>query len=384
MTAQNPWCHPPGVGIVKRDNGKYRAEVYVRLPGQPKGRVVKGPNRDLRREAVEDQKGILARAAVERQQAEEQLVDAARSLEAGIDVTMTVDRWVTAWMPHQKWASKTRSEYDRAYKRVPDDFKQTRLGDITPKIYKAAIMQVHPEGLRRKAHQVFGKAFKEAVIDEYMAASPTKVISVPQPMAPEVLPPTKEQVLAIIANASTDAWKVFFHVAATTGLRRSEMCGLQWIDLDGEHLTVRRKVWQDTEKKAHGVSTFLKTERSRRTISVDPETMRLLKSLPRTSKFVFAGNYFGSAEVAEGTGYVLPDTATHAFTIAATKPNEGREAPTTLHDLRHYHASVLIAAGVDILAVSRRLGHANATMTLKTYGHLVKGRDDGAAGIAAL
>jgi len=51
----------------------------------------------------------------------------------------------------------------------------------------------------------------------------------------------------------------------------------------------------------------------------------------------------------------------------------------TLHSLRHTHASMLIAAGVDILTISRRLGHANPTTTLNTYGHLVHGTDDRAA-----
>jgi len=53
----------------------------------------------------------------------------------------------------------------------------------------------------------------------------------------------------------------------------------------------------------------------------------------------------------------------------------------TLHSLRHTHASMLIAAGVDILTISRRLGHANPTITLSVYGHLIHGTDDRAAQI---
>src|SRR5262249_49730306 len=48
----------------------------------------------------------------------------------------------------------------------------------------------------------------------------------------------------------------------------------------------------------------------------------------------------------------------------------------TLHSLRHTHASMLIAAGMDILTISRRLGHANPTITLGVYGHLIHGTDD--------
>jgi integrase len=52
---------------------------------------------------------------------------------------------------------------------------------------------------------------------------------------------------------------------------------------------------------------------------------------------------------------------------------------TTLHSLRHTHASMLISAGVDILTVSRRLGHGSPTITLDVYGHLIHGGDDRAA-----
>ena len=53
----------------------------------------------------------------------------------------------------------------------------------------------------------------------------------------------------------------------------------------------------------------------------------------------------------------------------------------TLHSLRHTHASMLIASGMDILTISRRLGHSSPTITLGIYGHLVHGTDDRAAQI---
>jgi len=53
--------------------------------------------------------------------------------------------------------------------------------------------------------------------------------------------------------------------------------------------------------------------------------------------------------------------------------------PVGFHSLRHSHASALIRAGVDILTISRRLGHANASITLNVYGHLIEGADAAAA-----
>jgi integrase len=53
--------------------------------------------------------------------------------------------------------------------------------------------------------------------------------------------------------------------------------------------------------------------------------------------------------------------------------------PVPFHALRHTHASLLIRAGVDILTISRRLGHSKASVTLDTYGHLIGGADEAAA-----
>lgn len=60
---------------------------------------------------------------------------------------------------------------------------------------------------------------------------------------------------------------------------------------------------------------------------------------------------------------------------------KGADMKVTLHALRHTHASSLIAAGVDVLTISRRLGHASPTITLGAYGHLYSNTDDRAAQI---
>lgn len=348
------------MAVVTHPNGKYRAEVYVA------GERRKGPLRKLKREAKADEEQLLndlrAKQEIAARRPEDLVVD------------MTVGAWVDQWMPSQKWARGTRSNYEHAWSLVPASFKATLLVDVTPRLYDLAIHKIELEGNRRKAHQLIGKSFKRAVLHGYMQSSPTTVVSVPMPKAPEVIPPSKAEVKLLIGKASTETWRVFFHVAATTGMRRGELCGLRWDDLDEDHIRVRRTVWQDNKTRTHGIAEPKgRTERSRRTLAVDAETMKLLRLLPRESKYVFAGDH--------GDGYRLPGGATKAFAEAA----KAAELPnTTLHDLRHYHASVLIAAGIDIVAVSRRLGHASVTTTLNTYGHLVKGRDDGSAAAAAL
>jgi len=73
-----------------------------------------------------------------------------------------------------------------------------------------------------------------------------------------------------------------------------------------------------------------------------------------------------------------PNAVTKEWTVAMTK---AKLPQVTLHSLRHTHASMLIASGMDILTISRRLGHASPTITLAIYGHLIKGTDERAAAI---
>jgi len=76
--------------------------------------------------------------------------------------------------------------------------------------------------------------------------------------------------------------------------------------------------------------------------------------------------------------FLSPNAITKAWPVAVAAI--GMPA-VTLHSLRHTHASMLIASGVDILTISRRLGHSTPTITLGVYGHLVHGTDDRAASI---
>src|SRR5262245_52920618 len=73
-----------------------------------------------------------------------------------------------------------------------------------------------------------------------------------------------------------------------------------------------------------------------------------------------------------------PNAVTKEWTLAMSK---AKLPQVTLHSLRHTHASMLIASGMDILTISRRLGHASPTVTLAVYGHLIKGTDERAAAI---
>ena len=106
-----------------------------------------------------------------------------------------------------------------------------------------------------------------------------------------------------------------------------------------------------------------------RTHRREQQELRLALGLGRTPAdgFVFAG--------IEGAA-LKPATLTQAWKRSMARMGFPE---LTLHCLRHYHVSALISAGIDILSVSRRIGHSSAALTLRVYGHLLKQKDDQAA-----
>jgi integrase len=169
-----------------------------------------------------------------------------------------------------------------------------------------------------------------------------------------------------------------------TGMRRSEMLALRWqdIDLDAGRLTIERSLEQTA---AGGVKPKSpKTRAGRRTISLPPRLVAELRTHWRDQQEQRLGMGLGKAPeaapvfaTADGQ-HLSPKGVTRAWPRAMA---EIGMSGMTLHSLRHIHASVLIASGMDVLTVSRRLGHASAVVTLKVYGHLIHGTDDRAAAI---
>ena len=169
-------------------------------------------------------------------------------------------------------------------------------------------------------------------------------------------------------------------VALATGMRRGELLALRWknIDLDGGKLRIEQSLEQT---KAGLRFKPPKSKHGRRTITIPPAVVADLRA-----------HWKATQEQRLTLGIGRSTSTDLVFTMwdgAPRKPNAltndwlrasmvtGRRI--NLHALRHTHASSLIAAGVDILTISRRLGHANPKITLDVYGHLYGNTDDKAA-----
>ncbi len=178
----------------------------------------------------------------------------------------------------------------------------------------------------------------------------------------------------------THALYTAFYIKANTGMRRGEVLGLTWKNIDFE--TARLSVTQavtapDYRKKVSDV----KTAHSRRTIDLDPRTLAVLRAWRKRQLEQHLQSGIRSDDscfvFAQHDGEPLhPDFFSQTFERLLSKMDLPR---IRLHDLRHTHATLLIQAGVPIKVVSERLGHASPAFTMTVYQHVLPGMQADAA-----
>lgn len=163
---------------------------------------------------------------------------------------------------------------------------------------------------------------------------------------------------AKVAAVADPLYREFFTYLFWTGCRRGEALALCKEDINGNVIHIHRAI-------KHFKNGFLplKTDSSERYIAIDSKTIAMLKPLiDHADPFVFGGDRS------------LPITQVDRYFKKAIKAAGVK--PIRIHDLRHSHATWLINQGVNIIAVSKRLGHASINQTLKTYAHLLKKTND--------
>jgi integrase len=236
-------------------------------------------------------------------------------------------------------------------------------------------------------HRVVHKMLAEAKVWGIIRNNPAELAKPPKTPDRETMMLQPVQAALFLERLRGKPLYMLASLALATGMRRNEMLCLSWqhIDLEAGQLKVEQALEQTT---AYGIRTKgPKTKHGRRTISLPSHLVTELRQHWREQQ---------EQRLAMGLGKA-PDIAPVSATIAGGYMNQGTVTcrwgdqmaaigmpEVTLHSLRHTHASMLISAGVDILTVSRRLGHASPRMTLEIYGHLIHGGDDRAAQIVGV
>ena len=216
------------------------------------------------------------------------------------------------------------------------------------------------------AHRVLSEAYRHAIEWGLAWHNPCAAVRPPRQVRKEISIPDPGTVLRLLNSSKATPYHAAFHFLAYTGVRRGEACGLMWsdLDLDAATASIRRAA---VRVKGQGVVMMPpKTERGERLIALDADTVDVLRAhrgaqviqqselgeLYESRRFVFA-NPFG----APLDPYVLTDTWRHLVSRAGA-------SGVRLHDLRHFHASMLLRANTHPKVVMERLGHSTISVTL--------------------
>ncbi len=235
----------------------------------------------------------------------------------------------------------------------------------------------------RQVHFCLSGALRRAVRWHWISVNPLDQAEPPRSVVHDPHPPTSEQAAAILNAAFTDlAWGVLLWLAMTTGARRGELCALRWdlLDLDNAVLVIRSSIAED------GATTWekdTKTHQQRR-IALDAATVTLLRAYRQRCE----------ADASAVEAAIAPDGRLFSPSVDHTtwwKPGSVSQRyrrmcarlgwDMNLHQLRHYSATELISAGVDVRTVAGRLGHGGGgSTTLRVYSAWVSEADQKAAG----
>ncbi|MBB5909117.1 tyrosine-type recombinase/integrase [Actinoalloteichus hymeniacidonis] len=233
----------------------------------------------------------------------------------------------------------------------------------------------------RQMHAIISGTLTAAVRWDWITANPARIARRPKQKTPEPDPPTSTEAARLVDAAfeMDEDWGILVWVAMTTGPRRGELCGLRFshIDFDAEIIDYRRNWVAGREKDT-------KTHQRRR-IALDSETVVLLKEHRDRVKarieelggeftedlFVFTGVRSPDHHVPYS-----PNAVSQRYKDMATRLG----IDTHLHALRHYSATELLTAGVDLRTVAGRLGHGGGgSTTLRVYAAWVAAADRKAA-----
>jgi integrase len=294
-----------------------------------------------------------------------------------ITLTTFLDCWERDWATGNV-SPKTRETYAHHLKHVRRHLGDTALQRLQPvnfaELYARLLRNGEAVGLAPRTvghiHRIVHRALGHAVQWGLLLMNPTDAVSPPRVPSTEIEVLQPEQVQVILNKLRGRSIYLIAALAIATGMRRGELLALRWKDLDtdGARLRVERSVEQT---KAGGlVFKSPKTKHGRRTISLPASIVTELRAHRRQQL---------EQRIALGRGKSAPDDLVFPTWDGATRsPNaltkewsvlmEGLGLTATFHSLRHTHASHLIASGLDVITISRRLGHGSPSITLGVYG----------------
>jgi len=234
----------------------------------------------------------------------------------------------------------------------------------------------------RHFHMILHKALDHALKWGLVTRNVVDAVDSPKNARTEMRILSAEEINLVMKEAKATPYHALFMTALMTGMRRSELLGLRWsdINLPLAEISVSRSLHQLTAKR-ETIYRPTKTAKSKRTIALSPNTCQLLSDHLDTEIEQCSGlglKFKSDRPVfAQFDGKPLrPDSISQLWLRITRKCGL---TGIHLHSLRHTHASILLGQNVHPKIVQERLGHSNITTTLDTYSHVTPGLQRAAA-----
>lgn len=303
---------------------------------------------------------------------------------ANLTVSEYLDKWAeTALKP------RVRAKTFDSYMQLIDLYIKPSLGayklaKLTPlaiqSMYTAMIDKRLKPRTIRYTHMVLKNALGQAVKWQMLRSNPADNVDLPKQTRQEMNVLTPEQAKRFLEACTYNRWGILFELLLVSGMRPGEALGLKWEDVDFKNNRIHVKRALSRTKEGWRLEEP-KTAQSRRTILLPAEVMQDLKEHKKNQ---------AEEKLAAGTSYTDYGLV---FACSNGEPLEERNIVNQyfkpllkeaglpdirLYDLRHTCATLLLAAGENPKVVAERLGHANITLTLGTYSHVLPSMQEAA------
>jgi len=291
---------------------------------------------------------------------------------------LSLERFFEVWLNGKELARRPSTvngyrRYARLY--ILPMLGKLRLQDILPGHIKQlyGLMKDQRKGARtiQLIHVTLHAALKQAVREGYLGRNPVDAIERPTVAQVEFPTLSPEQARQFLITATTSPFDTLFYIALTTGMRKGELLGLKWPDLDEEKSTlfVQRQLQRIPHKGYELVAP--KTKAGRRKIKLGPKTL---------AKLLAYRSHQESLKQALGDGWQESGLMfTNSIGTFLDQSKVSKEFKKVLkraglpdmrfHDLRHTSLSSLLENGISINTTQNRGGHSKASTTVNIYGH---------------
>ncbi len=356
---------PSGDGMVRKRDGKWE------------GRIVAGHKQN----GLPIYRYVYAKTQKELMVKLHQQIEMYQDADLTEDSNMTLGDWLDRWLDEYVEGtvrSGTMSGYRSYVKYIKPILGDMQISKITSMDIQQMYMKLRQEGRVHKhpkkgnrlsdaticrIHAMLHYALKTAVQVHMLAVNPMDGVDTPKPNYKPMQVLNEEQLEVFMEAVDQDIiWRDLFYTELTTGLRRGEICGLQWTDFDEKAGTL--KIDRSLSAPREGVMAVgeTKTNKGKRIIVLPPSTAQRLRERKKKAltEWIFHDPLHPEKPVSPAAAYRKLKLILQKNGLPSIR----------FHDLRHTFATHALTSGVDAKSLSGILGHTNASFTLDTYTHV--------------